>query len=84
MVKNTMELLAPPVLSDGVVLMEKSHLLVEIIIIKMKQEKQPVKPVQQELIAQILQTTHVQDVTENAPLAIKALQTVKVAKAETI
>ena len=84
MVKNTMELLAPPVLSDGVVLMEKSHLLVEITVIKMKQEQQPVKPVQQELIAQILQAPHAQVVMENAQLAIKVLQTVKVAQAETI
>ena len=40
----------------------------------MKQEKQPVKAVQQELIAQIPQALHAQVVTENAQLAIKAQQ----------
>ena len=49
----------------------------------MKQEKQPVKPVQQELIAQILQVHHAQVVTENAQPAIKALQIAQVAQAGT-
>ena len=84
MEKSIMEQLAPLVLPDIIALTAKAPLFVEIIIIKMKQEKQPVKPVQQELIAQIPQATHAQHATENAPLAIKALQTVKVAKAETI
>ena len=69
-----MEQLAPLVLPDIIALMVKAPLCAEIIIIKMKQEKQPVKAVQQELIAQILQVLHVQHVMENAQSAIKALQ----------
>ena len=83
MEKNIMEQLAPHALLDIIVLTVKAPLLVEITVTKMKQEKQPAKPVQQELIAQIPQAHHAQVVMENAPLAIKALQTVKVAKAET-
>ena len=51
MEKNIMEQLAPLVLPDTIALTAKAPLGVEIIIIKMKQEKQPVKAVQQELIA---------------------------------
>ena len=82
--KSIMEQLAPHALLDIIVLTVKAPLRAEIIIIKMKQEKQPVKPVQMAHLAQIPQATHAQHATENAPLAIKALQTVKVAKAETI
>ena len=78
-----MEQLAPHALLDIIVLTAKALLGVEIIIIKMKQEKQTVKPVQMAHLAQTLQVLHVQHVTENAQPAIKALQIVKVAKAET-
>ena len=78
-----MEQLALPVLPDTIALTAKALLCAEIIIIKMKQEKQPVKPVQQELIAQILQALHAQVVTENAQPAIKALQIAQVAQAGT-
>ena len=82
--KSIMEQLAPLVLPDTIALTAKAPLCAEIIIIKMKQEKQPVKPVQQELIAQILQAPHAQVVTENAQLAIKAQQIVQVAIADII
>ena len=82
--KSIMEQLAPLVLPDIIVLMVKAPLCAEIIIIKMKQEKQPVKAVQQELIAQTLQVLHVQHAMENVQPAIKAQQIVQVAKAETI
>ena len=78
-----MEQLALPVLPDTIALTAKALLCAEIIIIKMKQEKQPVKPVQRELIAQILQVHHAQVVTENAQPAIKALQIAQVAQAGT-
>ena len=78
-----MEQLAPLVLPDTIALTAKALLCAEIIIIKMKQEKQPVKPVQQELIAQILQALHAQVATENAQPAIKALQIAQVAQAGT-
>ena len=78
-----MEQLAPLVLPDTIALTAKALLCAEIIIIKMKQEKQPVKAVQQELIAQILQALHAQVVTENAQPAIKVLQIAQVAQAGT-
>ena len=82
--KNIMEQLAPHALLDIIVLMVKAPLCAEIIIIKMKQGKQSVKPVQQELIAQIPQARHAQVVMENAPPAIKVQQTVQVAIADII
>ena len=84
MEKSIMERLAPLVQPDTIVLTAKAPLFAETIIIKMKQEKQVVKAVQQELISQILQALHAQDATENAQPAIKVQQTAQVAKAETI
>ena len=84
MEKSIMEQLAPHALPDTIALTAKAPLGVETIIIKMKQEKQVVKAVQQEVIAQTLQAPHAQDVMENAPLAIKTQQTAQVVKAETI
>ena len=83
MVKNTMELLAPHALPDIIALTAKALLFVETIIIRMKQEKQTVKAVQMAHLAQTLQAPHAQHATENAQLAIKAQQIVKVAKAVT-
>ena len=82
--KSIMEQLAPLVLPDTIALTAKAPLCAEIIIIKMKQEKQPVKPVQQELIAQIPQAHHAQVVTENVQPAIKAQQIVQVVKTDII
>ena len=81
--KNIMEQLAPLVLPDTIALTAKALLCAEIIIIKMKQEKQPVRAVQQELIAQILQALHAQVVMENAQPAIKALQIAQAAQVGT-
>ena len=78
-----MEQLAPLVLPDIIALTAKAPLFVEIIIIKMKQEKQPVKAVQMAHLAQIPQAPHVQHVTANAPFAPLVLQIAQVVKAET-
>ena len=78
-----MEQLAPHALLDIIVLTVKAPLRAEIIIIKMKQEKQPVKAVQMAHLAQIPQAPHVQHVTANAPFAPLVLQIAQVVKAET-
>ena len=84
MEKSIMEQLAPLVLPDIIALTAKAPLFVEIIIIKMKQEKQPVKAVQMAHLAQIPQAHHAQHATVNAPFAPLVLQTVQTVKAETI
>ena len=84
MEKSIMERLAPHAQPDTIALTAKALLGAEIIIIKMKQEKLAVKVVQMAHLAQTLQALHVQVVTENVQLVIKALQIVQVAMADII